>query len=187
MASRERKRSERRKRKRRSTERGAAAGGDAGPPGAEAAPEARPRTPSEIKDARARGELKPLHEGERPLAVTVGAIVASAFFALTVLGYALWSVFRDDVRPAAFGVVVFAALTGAMAYGMWRARYWAVLGFQVFLVFFLLAAARGLVIAANTVAEVAGDVVLLAGGGALFYFMIKAMARIQMPERLPPR
>jgi hypothetical protein len=28
--------------------------------------------------------------------------------------------------------------------------------------------------------------VLIAGAGALFYFMIKAMARIQMPERRAP-
>jgi hypothetical protein len=186
MGSRERKRAERRKRKRRSSEPattapGAGSGATAEADGGPAAPPSR----SELKDAEARAELEPLHEGERPLAVTIGAIVSGAFFALTILGYLLWSVFRDDARPAIFGVLVFAALTGAMAYGMWRARYWAILGFQVFLVFFLIAAARGLVIAANTVAEVVGDVLLLAGGGSLFYFMIKAMARIQMPERLP--
>ena len=188
MANRERKRAERRKRKRRGAERDTTT-----PPVERAAPattDGEPATTlsrSELKDAEARAELEPLHEGERPLAVTIGAIVSCAFFTLTILGYLLWPVFRDDARPAIFGVLVFSALTGAMAYGMWRARYWAILGFQVFLVFFLIAAARGLVIAANTVTEVAGDVVLLAAGGSLFYFMIKAMARIQMPERLPPR
>ena len=33
-------------------------------------------------------------------------------------------------QPAAGGVVVFSALMVAAAVGMWRARYWAVLGFE---------------------------------------------------------
>ena len=33
---------------------------------------------------------------------------------------------------------------GTMAYGMWRARYWAVLGFQALLVLILIAASLGL-------------------------------------------
>jgi threonine/homoserine/homoserine lactone efflux protein len=65
---------------------------------------------------------------------------------------------------------------------MWRARYWAVLGFEVVLAFLILAAALGLV-AATTAVQAVGNILLIAVAGALFYFMIKAMARIQMPER----
>ncbi|MFN8160333.1 MAG: hypothetical protein U0R52_04720 [Solirubrobacterales bacterium] len=69
-----------------------------------------------------------------------------------------------------------------MALGMWRARYWAVLGFQMLLVLFLLAAFAG-VVNANTWLQAAGTIVLIAGCGVLFFFMVKAMARIQMPQR----
>ena len=69
----------------------------------------------------------------------------------------------------------------AMAWGMWKARYWAVLGFQMLLVLFLLAAVAGLV-SATTVAQASATVLLVAVGRAFFFFMVKAMARIQMPS-----
>jgi threonine/homoserine/homoserine lactone efflux protein len=65
---------------------------------------------------------------------------------------------------------------------MWRARYWAVLGFQALLVLLLVAASLGLV-QATSVAQALGTTLLIAGAGTLFWFMIKAMARIQMPQR----
>jgi threonine/homoserine/homoserine lactone efflux protein len=71
-----------------------------------------------------------------------------------------------------------------MSYGMWRSRYWAVLGFQAILALLMVAAALGLV-AAGGVLQVAANILLIAVAGTLFYFMIKAMARIQMPERAP--
>jgi threonine/homoserine/homoserine lactone efflux protein len=71
-----------------------------------------------------------------------------------------------------------------MAYGMWRARYWAVLGFQALLALIMLSAALGLV-RVTTVLQAVGTVLILAGAGALFYFMVKALARIQMPDRVP--
>ena len=50
------------------------------------------------------------------------------------------------------------------------------------LVLLILAAILGLVVA-GTLLQFVGNTVLLAGLGALFFFMIKAMARIQMPDR----
>jgi hypothetical protein len=47
----------------------------------------------------------------------------------------------------------------------------------------ILASALGLMTA--TGAQIAGTVALLAVSGTLFYFMIRAMARIQMPDRAP--
>ena len=57
----------------------------------------------------------------------------------------LWDVLRDDPRPNGVGAVSFAILVGAMAYGLWRARYWAVLGFQAALVLVILAATLGMI------------------------------------------
>ncbi len=74
---------------------------------------------------------------------------------------------------------------GMAAYGLWRARYWAVLGFDVLLVFLMIAAGIGLIGAKSVIGAVV-FLALLAGAGALFFFMVKAMARIQMPERRTP-
>ena len=87
----------------------------------------------------------------------------------------------EDEAPL-ISVIAVVVLMGVMAWGMWRARYWAVLGFQALLVIVLVAASLGLVQATEWLQAV-GTTVLIVGAGALFYFMIKAMARIQMPER----
>jgi hypothetical protein len=71
-----------------------------------------------------------------------------------------------------------------MAYGLWRTRYWAVLGFQAAMVLVMLSAMLG-AISALTVGLFVGSLVIVAAAGVLFYFMVKAMARIQMPERAP--
>jgi steroid 5-alpha reductase family enzyme len=68
---------------------------------------------------------------------------------------------------------------------MWRARYWAVLGFQLILVFLIFSAVYGLALQAATVAQVLATLALLAAAGSFFFFMVKAMARIQMPTRKP--
>jgi ABC-type multidrug transport system fused ATPase/permease subunit len=182
MARRERQRAERRKRKQRSAARQRDAGEQAmsgnGMPGATV-------SRSELKDRQARRALEPLREEERPTVVTVGAVISAVLAALSLLGYALWDVADiDEERPALAGVIVFVAIIGVMAWGMWRARYWAVLGFQTVLVLTLVLTAVGL-LSATTVLEVVGNVLLLAVAGTLFYLMIKAMARIQMPQRLP--
>jgi hypothetical protein len=167
MAGRERRRAERAKRKARSVERRSqiAAG-------------------YEERNKAARAQLEPLTEGERPAVVTIGAVISAGIAILSLAGFALWDVLRDDPRPNALGTISFVIVIGAMAYGLWRVRYWAVLGFQAALVLVLLAATLQ-VIVAPTLGLVLGDLMIVAIAGALFYFMIKAMARIQLPERAP--
>jgi hypothetical protein len=104
--------------------------------------------------------------------------------AASIAGFALWDVLRDDARPPAVQVATFAIIIGAMAYGLWRARYWAVLGFQAALLIVILLAAVG-TIGALTVGIAIGNLAILAAAGTLFFFMVKALARIQMPDRLP--
>jgi hypothetical protein len=170
VANRERQRAERRKRKARgqsSIERGYAK--------------------SEQRNREAREALVPLHEGERPAVVTVGAgfsaLVALIFWVST--GIALFSDTTVQGRePHPLQLAAIAGVLTAMAWGMWKSRYWAVLGFQMVLVLFLLAGIAGLV-GATTVAQAVGTVVLVLICLAFFLFMVKAMARIQMPQRLP--
>jgi hypothetical protein len=140
---------------------------------------------AEERNRQARESLEPLAEGERPLVVTVGAIVA-ALVALSIVGGYLAGVEVNGEPPKVPQVVAPALLMGVMAWGMWRARYWAVLGFQLILVFLIFSAVFGLAVQASTVAQFAATLGLLAVAGGFFFFMVKAMARIQMPHRLPP-
>jgi hypothetical protein len=139
---------------------------------------------AEQRNREAREALEPLAEGERPTVVTVGAVIAGLIALSIVAGYAA-GVEVDGERPRLPQVIAPAVIMGIMSWGMWHARYWAVLGFQLMLVIVLFSAFFGLVVGASSVTQVIGTLALLAGAGALFYFMVKAMARIQMPTRLP--
>ena len=88
----------------------------------------------------------------------------------------------EDKAPL-FSVLAAVGLMGTMAWGMWKARYWAVLGFQALLVIVLVAASLGLRAGDRRGREALGTTLLIVGAGTMFFFMIKAMARIQMPER----
>jgi hypothetical protein len=137
---------------------------------------------AEERNREAREALEPLAEGERPLVVTVGAVVAALVALSIVVGYLAGTEVNGE-KPKFVQVLAPALLMGAMAWGMWRARYWAVLGFQLILVFLIFSAVYGLALQAATVGQVAATLGLLAVAGAFFYFMVKAMARIQMPTR----
>ena len=145
--------------------------------------EAPPKPPSrsELRNAEARAKLVPLHKGERPTAVTVAAVVAAVLvvvnIAMAISGYKI-----QGKTAALPGVIVFTILLGAMAWGLWRARYWAVLGMQALLAITMLLFGLALPLAGNLRAVFVSLAVLIPAA-TLFWFLIKAMARIQMPER----
>ena len=194
--ARDRKRSERQKRKRRSSDRQPVSVDTQAQPAQDAAESNGGGTQSESfqermarryeeRNAEARSKLEPLDQGERPTAVTVSAI-ASAVLAIIFTvsaGFAIAGVDAGgrDIKP--LPIIVFGAVLWAMTIGLWRARYWAVLGFQTILLLVMLASAFGLVVV-NSLFQAVGTTLLLAGSATLFYFMIRAMARIQMPS--PP-
>ena len=137
---------------------------------------------AEERNQEVRENLEPLAEGERPLVVTIGAVVA-ALIALSIIAGYLAGVKVEGDKPRLAQVLAPALIMGVMAWGLWRARYWAVLGFQLLLVFLIFSAVFGLAVQAATVAQFAVTLGLLAVAGGFFYFMVKAMARIQMPTR----
>jgi hypothetical protein len=191
--ARDRKRAERQKRKRRSVERPSVPEGQAAAATEQSNGDQTPSENFQERMARryeerndeARAKLEPLEPGERPTAVTVGAIVAGVlgviFTVSAVLAIAGVNAGDREIRPAP--IIAFAIVFWVMTIGMWRARYWAVLGFQTLLLLMILASAFGLVVV-SSVLQAVGTLLLLGGSGALFYFMIRAMARIQMP--VPP-
>jgi hypothetical protein len=174
MADRERKRAARQKRKERGLHRRAEL----------EERRARMEARTEEKNRLAREALEPLEQDERPRVVTVGAVISALVCASILIGYAA-GVEIDGERPNIAQVIAPAAIFAVMAWGMWNARYWAVLGFQTVLLFAIIGSAVSLLLASEWTQAI-GNVVLIAGAGALFYFNIKAMARIQMPERRPP-
>ncbi len=137
---------------------------------------------AEERNQEAREALEPLEPGERPLVVTIGAAISALIAISIIVGYLIGTEV-DGEKPKLAQVLAPALLMGIMAWGMWRARYWAVLGFQLILVFLIFSAVYGLAVQAATVAEIAVTLALLAVSGAFFFFMVKAMARIQMPSR----
>ncbi len=149
-----------------------------------ASPMARGYAKAEQRNREAREALEPLAEGERPTVVTIGAVVAGLVALSIGAGY-LAGVEVDGETPKVPQVAAPALIMGVMSWGMWRARYWAVLGFQLILVFLIFSAVFGLAVQASTVAQIAATLGLLAVSGAFFFFMVKAMARIQMPQRVP--
>lgn len=146
---------------------------------------ARGYAKAEERNQEAREALQPLAAGERPTVVTIGAVVAGLLAASIVAGY-LAGVKVNGETPRLAQVLAPALIMGVMSWGMWRARYWAVLGFQLILVFLIFSAVYGLALQAATVGQFAATLGLLAVSGSFFFFMVKAMARIQMPERRPP-
>ncbi len=141
--------------------------------------------PKPSKDDVAREQLEPLRAGERPKAVTVAAVIAALIATSNLIAYAAGLELEDheftlgEVLPPAVLMII-------MAVGMWYSRYWAVLGFQTLLVFLILVVFGALLTASNVLAVVV-SLLLISGAGTLFWFLVKALARIQMPDRgLPP-
>ncbi len=162
-------------------------------PGAEPAPPATPAPAPEpaapvdraakieAKNAAVRDSLEPIGPGDRPGAILVGAALALALGVGNLVAY-LAGLEVDGKKPAFSGVAGFSGLMIIAAVGMYRLKYWAVLGFQallslVLLVFFLL------LLRASSLRGAAVTVAVLIVAGVLFYKLIRAMARIQMPSR----
>jgi hypothetical protein len=135
---------------------------------------------SREKDAAAREALEPLAPGERPTAVTVGAVAAAVLTVAQVVALVV-GFDSDEPRKAVLGVAGIVILA-AVAWGSWRARYWAVLGMQTILALAIIGSAIAL-LGAQNLAAVLLIAAILVPCGVLFWFLVKAMARIQMPER----
>jgi hypothetical protein len=137
----------------------------------------------EARNEQIRQSLEPLEPGERPTAVTIAAVVA---FLLVVANVGLWlaGVEVSGREPTAGSVILQGVVLLVAAAGMWRAKYWAVLGFQALLGLSILLAALALLVASG-VGEAVFCLAVIGLGGWLFWKLVRALARLQMPERRP--
>ncbi|MBJ7243765.1 MAG: hypothetical protein JHD03_02975 [Solirubrobacteraceae bacterium] len=146
-------------------------------PGAQPAP--KQRLSGAERDEIARAELRPLAPDERPLAVKISSGVAAALAVANVAFY-FAGVEVKGQKPALVGVLLFAAVMLLAAWGMWNLRYWALLGFQALLAMTLVIAGLSLMVAGNVMAVILCVVILL-GGGWLFWKLIRVLGRVKVP------
>jgi hypothetical protein len=136
---------------------------------------------SRERDEAVRARLEPFAPGERPLAVKICAVLAAVIaVANLVLFLAGWEVRGQD--PNLGGALALCAVLLAASVGMWRMKYWAVLGFEVLLGVLVVSAALSLMLASNLRGALL-SLAVISIAGPLFWLLIRVMARIQLPDR----
>ena len=136
---------------------------------------------SEQRNAAVRAGLEPLSPGERPWPLSVSAAICVV---LAVVNLAL---FLAGAKPHVGGqkpqlgeILVFSGLMLACAAGMWRLRYWAVLGFMTLLAIGVLGFCLALIRVSNIWWGVVCTIVVVIGG-YLFLKLVRVLSRLQMP------
>jgi hypothetical protein len=128
----------------------------------------------------ARAALRPLGADERPPALLIAGGVSVAL-AVGVLIGAL-TVHDLSRRGGSLpGALFLAVVLLLLAQGMYRRRYWAVLGFEAFLAFQILVTSLALVVASTIIAACI-CALSISLGGWLFWKLIRVMGRIQAGE-----
>lgn len=156
-------------------------------PSATAAPPPPPtvtpaRRSSEERNQAIRAELVPLAPGERPWSIKIAVLIAlivgvGDLVDVLVSGRHSFG----GTHTAVGGVIVFSVLMVICALGMWRMRYWAVLGFQAVLAIVILIFALLLIRASNLLGFLV-PIVTISGGGVLFFKLVRVLSRMQMPS-----
>jgi hypothetical protein len=144
-------------------------------------PKGKPPSRSEARNAAVRATLEPLEPGERPWSLKIAVLIAVLIGAGDLITVVVAGSFKiGGARAGACGVIMFSVLMLVCEAGMWQKRYWAVLGFQAILAFVILFFSLLGLRAANLLAVFA-SVVVVGGGGWLFYKLVRVLSRIQMP------
>lgn len=140
---------------------------------------------SQIRDAAARAALTPLGPGERPWSIKISVLLTAVLGAINLVLFVIGAKPKvSGQQPKLPEILVFSALMALCSVGMWRLRYWAVLGFQTLLAIGLLGFSLAL-IRVTSIFWAILCVVIIGGGSYLFWKLVRVLGRIQMPE--PPR
>ena len=143
-----------------------------------------PRRSSEERNAAVRAELVPLAPGERPWPVKIAVLIALIVGVADLVDVLVsGSHSFGGTHTSVGGVILFSFVMIICALGMWQMRYWAVLGFQAVLAIVILIFALLLIRASNLLGFVI-PIVIIAGGGLLFFKLVRVLSRLQMPA--PP-
>jgi hypothetical protein len=140
----------------------------------------RYRNRSEEKNAAVRATLTPLEPGEHPWPLLVGIALTGIAGGVQLILYLIGTKVNGKPVPAS-SLLLFVVLL-VCAIGMWRLWYQAVLAFMVLLAIIICLFALLLVEASNILGLVVGLIVVL-GGGYLFWKLVRVLGRLQMPVR----
>jgi hypothetical protein len=135
---------------------------------------------SERRDHAAREALLPLAPGERPPALLAAVALAAVLGIGNAIAYAAGAHIAG--RHPSVGVLAFSGLMALLAAGMWIRRYIAVLAFEALLALAVLVFSLSLVEAANLEAVLL-CVAVIAGGGWLFWKLVRVMGRLAAPRQ----
>ncbi len=135
---------------------------------------------AEERNERVRQSLEPLAPGEVPEAVKVAAVVALVLAIANTVALALGeTVAGADATTSGIGLSIVLVVAAVF---MWRGKYWAVLGFQALLAIQIIICAAALIVVGSVWAALV-LVALMLLGGWLFWKLVRALARLQMPVR----
>jgi len=140
-----------------------------------------PRKTAEEKNAAVRAQIEPLAPGERPRVLKVAAVYCALLPTANLTALALNS--GSLGTQAKVLSVIFAVILYAMAIGMWRAVYGALISFQGFLVLSMILGAFRLIFATGWL-ELVALILILGISGWLFWKLIRVMGRIQAATRI---
>ncbi|HTA14800.1 MAG TPA: hypothetical protein VK781_08090 [Solirubrobacteraceae bacterium] len=129
------------------------------------------------RESELRASLRPLGAGERPWPLRIAVTVATAVALAVCVSVAT---VHDLSRHGGSlpGGLFLAGVLLALAWGMYRRRYWAVLAFEALLAFQIIVTSLALIVAETLLA--AGLCALSIGlAGWLFWKLVRVMARLQ--------
>jgi hypothetical protein len=137
---------------------------------------------SRARDEAIRASLEPLAPGERPAIVTFAAVVSFVFAVANVAAALTGNDLSSTTGDPSVATAVTTALLAVAGAGMLARQYWAVLGFETILgiqiVFFSL-----YLIGVQRWYQAIVPLVAIGLLGWLFWKLVRAMARLQMPVR----
>jgi len=152
------------------------------PPAASRVPPPPHRSRSEERNAAVRATLTPLAPGERPWPLRIAVAIALLIAVADIVQVAFGSTLKfGQTNTSVGGVALFSLIMLVCAVGMWRLRYWAVLGFLALLALVVIAFAFVLVSATDVLRALIA-LAVMAGGGTLFWKLIRVLSRMQMPR-----
>jgi hypothetical protein len=141
-----------------------------------------PRRRSEERNAAIRATLEPLAPGERPWPLLV-AIVLAVLIGVSNIVQAIvgGNLHVGTARTSVAGALPFALIMLVCAWGMWRLRYWALLGFQALIAIIIILFAF-VAVTANDIGRLVIAVVIMGALGTLFWKLVRVLSRLQMPK-----
>jgi len=139
----------------------------------------RYRARTEAQNAAARAKLEPLAPGERPWPLQVASALAGLAGIVNLIAYAAGEKINGS-RPNAAVILVFSALAIGLAIGMWLRVYVAGLVFMVVLAVLIVMFSLFLIEASNLLGVVV-PLIIIGGGGFLFWKLVRVLGRLQAP------